>query len=71
MQLNRCEQSLTLEGKKYFREEIVHLISSVSEVTSPFLLDLYHFLADWFNDSPFIDSPYFGLYRGTQSVDGP
>lgn len=36
MQLNRCEQSLTLEGKKYSREEIVHLISSVSEVTSPF-----------------------------------
>ena len=55
MQLNRCEQSLTLEGKKYSREEIVHLISNVSEVTSPFLLDLYHFLADWFNDSPFIE----------------
>lgn len=55
MQLNRCEQSLTLEGRKYSREEIEHLISHVSEVTSPFLLDLYYFLADWFNDSPFIE----------------
>lgn len=55
MQLNRCEQSLTLEGKKYSREEIAYLISNASEATSPFLLDLYHFLADWFNDSPFIE----------------
>ena len=55
MQLNRYEQNLILEGKKYSREEIALLISNTSEVTSPFMLDLYHFLSDWFNDSPFIE----------------
>lgn len=67
MQLNINEQSLTLEGRRYSREEIMYLISNTSEGVSPFLLDLYHFLADWFNDSPFIEV-YTSGSTGTSKV---
>ncbi|WP_455587629.1 AMP-binding protein [Bacteroides sp.] len=53
MQLNITGQSLLLEGRKYSREEIIRLSANIPQGASPFLQDLYHFLADWFSDSPF------------------
>lgn len=54
MQLNIAKQYLLLEGKKYLPEDIMRLSANTCETTPPFLSDLFHFLADWFDDSPFM-----------------
>lgn len=54
MQLNIAAQSLLLEGKRYSREEIAYLADNAPENLSPFLLELYYFLVEWFGDSPFV-----------------
>lgn len=54
MQLNIAKQYLLLEGKKYLPEDIKHLSANACETTPSFLSDLFHFLADWFDGSPFM-----------------
>lgn len=53
MLLTINDQFLLLEGKPYSREEILRFTSASMEKKSPFPQSLYHFLADWFNDSPY------------------
>lgn len=54
MQLNIAKQYLLLEGRTYFQEDIKRLSATASEDSSSFLSDLFLFLADWFDDSPFM-----------------
>ncbi|WP_071146194.1 AMP-binding protein [Bacteroides ihuae] len=54
MNLKREEQQLTLEGKTYSIQAICQLIATASEAPSPFVQELYLFLEDWFNPSPYI-----------------
>lgn len=54
MQLNIAKQYLLWEGRKYLPEDIRHMSDKECDETFPFLTELFHFLADWFNDSPFI-----------------
>lgn len=52
MELNRNEQRITLDGKKYSREDIHRLVSETTAETPAMLRELYLFLNDWFDDSP-------------------
>ena len=54
MNLKIEEQQLTLEGKTYSIEAISQLITTAPEASSPFHQELYSFLKDWFNPSPYI-----------------
>ncbi|MEG0647994.1 MAG: O-succinylbenzoic acid--CoA ligase, partial [Bacteroides sp.] len=51
MNLNRREQYITLEGKRYSSEDISRLSASVTAQTPPMMVELYAFLEEWFDDS--------------------
>lgn len=50
MELDRNKHSLLLDGKRYSKEEIL-----TAQPDSPFLRDLFLFLAGWFDESPTLE----------------
>lgn len=54
MIFNREEQQLMLEGNLLSREDVKRLVASCTDATPVFLCELYRFLDDWFNDSPYL-----------------
>lgn len=54
MIFNREEQRLMLEGNLLSREDVKRLVANCTDATPVFLCELYRFLDDWFNDSPYL-----------------
>lgn len=54
MIFNREEQQLMLEGNLLSREDVKRLVANCTDATPVFLCELYRFLDDWFNDSPYL-----------------
>ncbi len=54
MILNRENQTLLLDGVCHTSADCLRLAAEADERATPMLHDLYHFLADWFSESPLI-----------------
>lgn len=52
MELNRNEQYIILEGKKYSKKDVHQLAAQITSETPAMLRELYLFLDEWFGDSP-------------------
>ncbi|MEG1563181.1 MAG: AMP-binding protein [Bacteroides sp.] len=52
MKSTRKEQSITIEGKNYFSEDIHRLAAKLTADKPSIMRDLYLFLDEWFSESP-------------------